>query len=220
MSHESSPVTSAHFAYLAERTLPEDDTLRDLKVAARAADIPAIWVSPEQGSFMQILLRLSGAREVVEVGTLAGYSAIWMARALPEGGRLRTIEIEPKHADFAREWVAKAGVGDRVEVHLGNGIDVLRGFESGSADACFIDADKEGYGNYLDECSRILRPGGLIMVDNAFAFGELLSDDSSESVRAIRAFNDAMAARRDFHGIIVPMGDGCWVGAKLGESSS
>ena len=216
MSRESIPVTTEHFAYLAARTRSEDDFLRELKAAATAEGIPAIWISPEQGSYMQILLQLQAAREVVEVGTLAGYSAIWMGRALPAGGRVRTIEIEPAHAEFAKRWVAKSDVADVVEVLLGDGREVLAGLESGSADACFIDADKMGYETYLDECSRILRPGGLLMADNAFAFGELLDASSdSESVRAIRAFNDAMAARSDFQGIIIPIGDGCWVGVKL-----
>jgi predicted O-methyltransferase YrrM len=165
---------------------------------------------------MQILLRLRDARQVVEVGTLAGYSSIWMARALPAGGRVRTVEVEPRHADFAQEWTSRSDVADKIEIHRGDARSVLAGFATDSADACFIDADKESYGAYLDECVRILRPRGLVMVDNAFAFGQLLEDDSSESVEAIRQFNEKMAARPDVHGIIVPLGDGCWVGVVAG----
>src|SRR5438477_8955413 len=106
MSDESSLVTARHFQYVAEHTAHEDTFLVGLKDAARAAGIPSIWVAPEQASFMQVLLKLMKAREVVEVGTLAGYSAIVMARALPDDGRVRTIEIEPKHAEFAKHWVA------------------------------------------------------------------------------------------------------------------
>ena len=101
MSDTSTLVTAAHFRYVAERTSREDEFLKDLKRAAVREGIPSIWVAPEQASFMQILLRLARARDVVEVGTLAGYSAIAMARALPEGGRVRTIELVAKHADFA-----------------------------------------------------------------------------------------------------------------------
>ena len=215
MSSTSTPVTAEHFAYLAERTAREDPFLAELKAAAAAAGIPPIWISPEQASLMQILLKSAGAKEVVEVGTLAGYSAIAMARALPprsEGGCVRTIELVDAHADFAVEWIARSDVADRVEVHRGSGADVLAGFEADSADAAFLDADKGGYPNYLRECLRIVRKGGLILVDNAFAFGQLLDGDPTDrEVPAVRAFNDLMAATPEVHGIIVPIGDGLWV---------
>src|SRR5216684_6114306 len=142
MSDTSTLVTAEHFHYLAERTEREDELLRSLKQAATAAGIPPIWIAPEQASFMQILLRAARARDVVEIGTLAGYSAISMARALPAGGRVRTIEIEQDRAEFARQWIARSDVADRIEVILGAGADVLRGFASDSADAAFLDADK------------------------------------------------------------------------------
>jgi caffeoyl-CoA O-methyltransferase len=214
MSEESTTVTPRHFQYVAERTTAEDEFLRELKQAATAAGIPSIWIAPEQASFMQILLRLSEAREVIEVGTLAGYSAIAMARALPAGGRVRTIEIDPKHADFARRWIARSDVADRVEVLLGPGAEVLSKLKDGSADAVFLDADKASYPLYLDHSRRLLRDRGLVMVDNAFAFGELFADTQRDDVAAVRAFNEHMAASRAFHSVIVPMGDGLWVGVK------
>ena len=110
MSDSSSLVTAEHFRYIAERTAPEDALLIELKKAAIAEGIPPIWIAPEQASFMQILLRAAHVKEVVEIGTLAGYSAITMARALPADGHVRTIEISPKHADFARRWIAKSDV--------------------------------------------------------------------------------------------------------------
>lgn len=215
MSSTSTAVTLEHFAYVAERTRGEDRFLRDLKQAAEAAGIPPIWISPEQASLMQILLKVAGARSVVEVGTLAGYSAIAMARALPpraEGGRLRTIELSPKHAAFARDWIARSDVADRVEVLQGAGAEVLPTLEDDSADAAFLDADKSGYAVYLEECRRIVRKGGLILVDNAFAFGQLFeSEPRDREVGAVRAFNDLMAKTTGLHGIIVPIGDGLWV---------
>ena len=215
MSDTSSVVTAEHFRYVADRTTQEDDFLRSLKQAATAAGIPSIWIAPEQASFMQILLKAAGACEVVEVGTLAGYSAIAMARALPEGGRVRTIEVEKKHADFAREWAARSDVAKKVEVILGPGTEVLRSFDDDSADAAFLDADKVSYPRYLTECLRIVRKGGLIMVDNAFAFGELFAaSPREESTPAVRAFNEIMAAERRLQSVIVPLGDGLWVGVK------
>jgi O-methyltransferase len=209
---------AAHDRHLDRRwdgAQPPLDFLRDLKAAARAAGIPAIWIAPEQASFMQILLALAGAREVVEVGTLAGYSAICMARALPPGGRVRTIELLPAHADFASTWAARSDVADRVQVHRGAGQDVLPTFAADSADAAFLDADKSGYPNYLRECLRIVRRGGLIMVDNAFAFGQLFDEHPTDrEVPAVRQFNDLMAATSELHSIIVPVGDGLWVGVR------
>lgn len=212
MSAESSLVTERHFKYLAERTAPEDDFLRDLKRDAKKAGIPAIQISPEQASLMQILLKLANAREVIEVGTLAGYSAIWMARA---GCRVHTIELVVKHADFAEKWIAKSDVADRVKVYRGAGNDVLPQFAANSMDACFLDADKSGYPAYLQECLRIVRAGGLFMVDNAFAFGQLFDKKPTDrEVPAVRKFNDVMAAEKRLQSIIVPIGDGLWVGVK------
>jgi predicted O-methyltransferase YrrM len=213
MSEEPTPVTSAHFRYVAERTTQEDAFLRDLKAAAARAGIPAISVAPEQAALMRILLRLVKAKRVVEVGTLAGYSAIAMARALPPDGKVLTIEIDPKHAAFAREWIAKSDVASRIAVHLGAGKDVLKTIPDRSADACFLDADKGSYRAYLDECLRILRPGGLVMADNAFAFGQLLDERPTDpDVPAVRAFNDHVPKVKGLESVIVPLGDGLWVG--------
>lgn len=215
MSATSTGVTPAHFAYLAERTRGDDAFLVELKAAAREAGIPPIWISPEQASLMQILLCVAGAAEVVEVGTLAGYSAIAMARALPPGGRVRTIELSDAHADFAEEWIARSDVPERVEVLRGRGVDVLPTLADGSADACFVDADKSSYAEYLEQSLRILRPGGLVMVDNAFAFGQILDEHPTDrEVGAVRAFNDHVPEVPGLSAVIVPIGDGLWVGVK------
>jgi predicted O-methyltransferase YrrM len=214
MSDTSTRVTAEHFAYVAARTTPEDDFLRDLKAAARAAGIPPINIAAEQAAFMQILLRAIGAKRVVEVGTLAGYSAIAMARALPADGRVDTIELLAKHAEFAQAWADKpaSGVAGRVTVHQGGGMDVLPSFETDRADAAFLDADKSSYADYLGECRRIVRPGGLLLCDNAFAFGQLLDEHPTDrEVPAVRAFNDHMAQQTGLQGVIVPIGDGLWV---------
>ena len=213
MSETSTLVTGAHFEYIRARTAVEDRFLVELKLAARAAGIPPIWIAPEQASFMQILLRLAGAREVVEVGTLAGYSAIAMARGLPRAGRVRTIEISPKHASFAREWIARSDVAAKIEVHLGAGGDVLAQFASGSADAAFLDADKANYPLYLEHALRVVRRGGMILVDNAFAFGQIFDERPTDpEVASVRAFNELMARCERLDKVIVPIGDGLWVG--------
>lgn len=215
MSFDANVVTERHFRYVAERTTREDDFLRALREDARRNGIPAISICPEQGSFLQILLQLRGARDVVEVGTLAGYSAVWMARALPAGGTLRTIELDPKHADFAERWIARSDVADRVTVLRGRGADVLATMAAASADAAFLDADKASYGVYLRESLRILRPRGLVMVDNAFAFGQLFDEHPADrEAPAVKAFNEELAREPRLRSVIVPFGDGVWVGVK------
>jgi caffeoyl-CoA O-methyltransferase len=215
MSANPTLVTREHFRYVAERTRGDDEFLLSLKQAALAAGIPAIQISPAQASLMQIVLKLMGARRVVEVGCLAGYSAIWMARALPPDGMVRTIELSPERAAFAREWIARSDVAGKIEVLQGAGAEVLKTMQADSADAAFLDADKDNYPVYLDECMRIVRRGGAIMADNAFAFGQLLDPDPTDrEVAGVRRFNDYMAAKPGIHGMIVPVGDGCWFGVR------
>ncbi len=214
MSEISTPVSVEHFQYLAARTVQEDDFLRELKNQARRHGIPPIWIAPEQGSFMQLLLKISRAREVIEVGTLAGYSAVWMARGLPIGGRLRTVEASAAHADFAEQWISRSDVKDRISVFRGKGEKILPQFKTNSADAAFIDADKEQYPLYFREALRIVRPGGIIMADNAFGFGRLF-DAKDPGASAMRTFNEIIAKEKSLQSIIVPVGDGLWVGLKL-----
>jgi predicted O-methyltransferase YrrM len=215
VSAKSTIVTERHFEYIASHTMPEDAFLASLKEAALRAGIRPIWISAEQAALMHIILRLCKARDVIEVGTLAGYSAIAMARALPQDGKVHTIEIDPACARFAQEWIRRSDVADRVEVHQGAGAAVLPGFVGASADAMFLDADKKSYPVYLGEAMRILRPGGLVMVDNAFAFGQLFDPRPSDpEAPAIKEFNEFMAGTPGLRSVIVPIGDGCWIGVK------
>ena len=212
MSAEASPVTPAHHRYIREHVPPEDAFLASLRAAALEAKIPPIWIAHEEAHFLAVLLRLIGARRVIEVGTLAGYSAIAMARGLAPDGKLDTIELNPKHADFAEAWIAKSDVAAKVRVHRGAGVDVLAHFGANFADAMFLDADKSSYGLYLEQALRIVRPGGLILADNALAFGQLLDPNANDrEVPAVRAFNDAVARHPRVEGVIVPLGDGVWV---------
>ncbi len=214
MSEISTPVTANYFRYLAERTIQEDDLLRNLKVEARRKGIPPIWIAPEQGSLMQLVLKIAHAKEVIEIGTLAGYSAIWMARALPEDGHVRTIEKSPAHASFAERWIARSDVAKRIQVFRGAGEEILPSFAADSVDAAFIDAEKSGYPIFLRESMRIVHRGGIIMADNAFGFGRLF-ETGDEGASDMRAFNEIMAKEDSLHSIIVPIGDGLWIGVKL-----
>ena len=216
MSEQPSLVDARLGPYLAAHARGDDALLVELKAAASAAGIPPIWIAPEQAAFVELLLRAIGAREVVEVGTLAGYAAIRMARALGKGGRVRTLELSERHAQFAREWIARSDVAERVEVLVGDARASLPRIASASVDACLVDADKGGYAEYLREAARILRPGGLVLVDNAFAFGQLFDEHPTDrDVPVVRAFNELMARSPDFESVIVPLGDGLWVGRRL-----
>ncbi|MDX6768048.1 MAG: O-methyltransferase [Elusimicrobiota bacterium] len=156
----------------------EDETLRAIREETPRHGIPAISVGPDEGRILHFLVTVVGARKVVEVGTLAGYSAAWMARALPAGGRLDTVEFDPKHAAVARENLKKAGVADKATVHLGAGSAVLPTLEKHAPyDLCFIDADKPGYPDYARWAAKCVRSGGLVVCDNAYLFGKLHRED-------------------------------------------
>jgi caffeoyl-CoA O-methyltransferase len=173
--------------------------------------IPAIQVGPSEGKFLALLLQLAGAKRVVEVGTLVGYSAIHMARALPADGHVYSIEFDSKHADLARKNIAAAGLSDRITVHVGAGVDVLPTLEPhGPFDAVFIDADKSNYDRYGQWATQHLRKGGLVIGDNAYLFGELLED--TDRGRAMRSFHEHVA--RSCDSVCVPTPDGLVVGIK------
>ena len=187
---------------------PEDDLLRELRVEAEQRGLPQIQISPEEGRLLQVLLTAARAGRVLEIGTLAGYSAIWMARALPQGGRLVTIEIEPAHAELAREFVTRAGLADVVDVRTGDARVLLEELDDKEPfDACFIDADKSGYPVYLQHALRLVRSGGLILGDNALWSGRVLREPESDETRAMQAFNQRLA-QPDLLGTIVPVRDG------------
>lgn len=196
-------------AYLHTTHVPHDAGLA--AAFAVPEGIPAIQVGPSEGRLLYLLLKLVGATKVVEVGTLVGYSAIHMARALPPGGKLWSIEFEPRHAEVARANLAAAGVADRVEVRVGAGKDVLPALVSeGPFDAVFLDADKVSYDAYGRWAIDNLRPGGLVLGDNAYLFGELLDD--SDRGRAMRAFHELVAASCD--SVCCPTPDGLVIGIK------
>jgi predicted O-methyltransferase YrrM len=213
MSKSSTPVDDALFAFVAQQTIPEDALLGDLRRAAVAAGLPEIQIAPEQAAFLQLLLRAMNARTVVEVGTLGGYSAIAMARGLPADGRVITLEIEPTHAAFAREWIARSDQRGKIEVRLGDAAATLAAVPAGSADAVFLDADKEGYVGYLAHALRVLRPGGILLADNVLASGEVVAGNGPTAT-AIRAFLAAVRATPALQSVIVPLGDGCLFAVK------
>jgi O-methyltransferase len=196
----------------------EDDFLRRLKEDGEAAGMPPIHIAPEQVAFLQTLLRGINARFVLEIGSLAGYSAIGMARALPENGKVVCFESEASRADFIRRKAAEAGISHKIEVHTGDAKQLLQEYHPDFAfDFVFIDADKVGYVRYLELTLPLLRPGGMLSGDNTLAWGNIADEHSEDkTVQALRAFNHAVSTHPQLSGCLLPIGEGMTLAVKKG----
>jgi predicted O-methyltransferase YrrM len=184
--------------YFGDLLAPADEKLEAAIAANQRAGLPAIDVSRLQGKFLHLLARISGARRILEIGTLGGYSTIWMARALPEGGRIVTLELNPHHAEIARANLLNAGLLDRVDLRVGRAINLLPALEN-SADApfdlIFIDADKPSNPTYLQWALKLSRPGTAIVCDNVVREGKVTQAESAEpDVQGTRRFTELVAA--------------------------
>lgn len=185
-----------------------------LEHALKASDdngLPEIQISANQGKLLYLLAKLIGAKRILEIGTLGGYSTISLARALPEGGKVVTLEYEPKHAEVASQNLAHAGLADRVQVVVGAALDTLPSVESeGPFDMVFIDADKNNYPGYLEWALKLTRPGGLILADNIVRGGAVIDADSDDPmVQGVRRFNELLSDDPRAESLVVQL-----VGAK------
>jgi predicted O-methyltransferase YrrM len=183
--------------YFAGLLIPSDDKLEAALLANQQAGLPSIDVTPLQGRFLELLARVSGARRILEIGTLGGYSTIWLARALPEGGRVVSLELNPLHAEVARANLLNAGVLEQVDLRVGRAVESLEALQAdGGApfDLIFIDADKAGYPEYLDWALKLSRPGTLIVADNVVRDGKVVQADSTDpNVLGVRQFTEKLA---------------------------
>jgi caffeoyl-CoA O-methyltransferase len=197
-------------SYVRQEFSAEDQILRTIREAIPRRGLPAITVRPEEGRFLQFLAAASQAGRALEIGTLGGYSGTWIARGLADGGKLITLELEPAHAEVAQEHFDMAGVADRVEIRIGNAHELLPDLsQRGPFDFVFIDAEKEGYPDYLDWTLANLRPGGILAAHNAFRSGRVADPHNHEdSVDVMRAFNQQMGADPRLISSVFPAGDG------------
>ena len=182
--------------YIADQLVPPDAALDAALASSAANGLPAIHVAPPQGKLLHVLARAIGAKRILEVGTLGGYSTIWLARALAPGGTLITLEYDPKHAKVARENIERAGLSGVVEIRVGNAIDTLPqvAAEGGEPfDLVFIDADKPGNPAYFAWAMKLVRPGSLIIVDNVVRNGGLIDPAGDANVQGARRLCEAMA---------------------------
>ena len=186
--------------YYVDLLMPADAVLEATLRDSDAAGLPSIHVAPNQGKFLHLLARAIGAKNILEIGTLGGYSTIWLARALRAGGKLVTLEADARHADVARANLARAGVSDKVELILAPAIETLPRLERdrrGPFDLIFIDADKPSTADYFDWSVKLSRPGTLIIVDNVVRKGAVADASSTdENVKGIRRFATALAAEK------------------------
>ncbi len=219
MATSSTALTEELNDYVVENFSAEDDFLRTLVTESLAAGIPPISIAPEQTAFLQVLLRGIGARRVLEIGSLAGYSAIAMARALPKDGELIACEIDPVFAAFIERKAHEAGLAGVIRVVRGPALlSIATLAREPRLDAVFIDADKVNYVRYLDLVLPMLRVGGLIIGDNALAWGHVADaepDFEPQNVIAIREFNERMSTHPQLQSALVPLGDGMVIGIKL-----
>ena len=199
--------------YLGDRYWHEDDVLQQV-LDDTAERGPTIQVGREGGKLLDVLVRATGARRALEVGTLFGYSGIWIARALPDDGHLDTIELSDLHADAAEHWLDAAGVADKVTVHRGRGLDVLPTLD-GPYDLAFVDADKVSYPQYVTLVLDRLRPGGTLVVDNTIRNGRIAEPGDADD-EAVREMHDLLAARADVSATALYVRDGIVVAVKTG----
>ena len=204
--------------YVTELFAAEDPILSKIRARHTAENLPAINVSPEEGKLLHLLLRTIEAKRVLEIGSLGGYSGVWLARALPAGGELTTIEKDPKHARIAREAFDMARLHGRVRLIEGSALDVLPTLPPGF-DAVFIDADKEPLPKYFDWGMKLLRRG-LLLCDNAFFHGAAVDpNDRSANALGVQAFNELAARDPRLVATIIPVRDGLVVGLKTKDSA-
>lgn len=204
-------ITVDRFEYAETMFVKEDSILQEIKADIRRRGMPEIFVPPLIGALLHWLVRVRAPLEVLEIGALGGYSGVWLARGLPESGRLLSLELDPMFAQVAQANLTRAGLGDRVQYRVGPALESLTQLEQEGRrfDFFFIDADKENYPGYLEWALVLANPGALITADNALQNGRVYSSQAhDESTQAIRRFNQMVADHPRLSSLLLPLGDG------------
>lgn len=185
----------------------EDEHLKEVVPSLKESNMQHASISPNQGKFLQIVAKLCNAKRILEIGTLGGYSSIWLARTLPADGQLITIELDIKHAEIAKTNITKAGLQSKVDIRVGKALDILQQLENENAepfDMIFIDADKPPYTEYLHWAIRLSRQGTVIIADNVIRNGKVLDENSSDqAVQGVQRFNETLAKCSDLTSTII-----------------
>ena len=205
--------------YVSRVYAPEDEVLAEIRARSAAAGLPDIQVAALDALHLEVIARASVARRAVEIGTLGGYSGVALLRGMGPQGELDTVEMSPKHAEVARESFRRAGVAARARVHVGAAADILPQLATRAPyDLVFIDADKESYAAYTDWAADNLRPGGIVLLDNAFLFGNLPeppTGDRAAQIRAMQSVHEMLARSGRFRATVLPTGEGLAFGVRL-----
>lgn len=205
------PLNEKLYDYIVDTFTQEDDILKNIVKQTEEKKIPLIQVSPELGKFLQLLIKMIDAKNILEIGTLTGYSSIWMARALPEGGKVTTLEISDVHANEARNNFRKARLESKIELMFGSAMESLDKLKSEKFDFVFIDADKTGYPGYFDTVISMMNKGGIIAADNALRDGAVVMPNPDEGTKAIIEYNKKTASDPRVESLLVPISDGLTV---------
>jgi len=219
MSNRTIAITESIYQYLCDHSLREDPILKDLRDHTYDMEERAMQIAPEQGQFMQMLVKLIGAKNTIEVGVFTGYSSLAIALALPEDGRIVACDVNPQYTSVAEKFWVSAGVREKIDLRIGPAKDTLleliNAGLTGTFDFAFIDADKINYDHYYELCLQLIRPGGLITVDNVL-WGGAVSDDTINDVdtNSIRALNDKLHQDERIDLSLVPVGDGLTLAMK------
>lgn len=219
MSNRTISMTDDLYGYMLETSLREVPLLKRLRDETASHPRAGMQISPEQGQFMQLLAKLTGARRCIEVGVFTGYSSLAVALALPADGKILACDVSEEFTSVARRYWKEAGIAGKIELVLAPATETLdvrlKAGEAGSYDLAFIDADKANYTQYYERILKLLRPGGLVLVDNVLWSGRMLDkDDKSEDTAAIRAFNQALHHDERVDLSMVPIGDGLTLARK------
>ncbi|MCY1341203.1 O-methyltransferase [compost metagenome] len=209
MTNRTLNLDDALYGYLLDVSLRETPLLQRLRAETAAMPMARWQIAPEQGQFMALLVKLTGARRILEVGTFTGYSALCMAAELPDDGQLICCDLPGDYNAIARRYWQEAGLAERIELLLAPALDTLAGLDADSFDLAFIDADKANYPAYLEEALRVVRRGGLILFDNVLWSGRVLeAEPDSDDTRAIQALNRALKTDLRVDLSLLPLGDG------------
>jgi predicted O-methyltransferase YrrM len=209
MSNRILNLTDDLLAYVRDHGVREHPVLSRLREDTARMPTAQMQIAPEQGAFMALLVRLTGATRILEIGTFTGYSSTAMALALPPEGQMTCLDVSEEWTDRAQEAWRDAGVADRMDLRIGPAVDSLRELENDTFDLAFIDADKTGYDDYYEGCLRVVRPGGLILIDNVLQAGRVVAAaEIDDNVTAIRALNAKIAADERVDMTLLPVADG------------
>lgn len=213
MAHER--ISTRSEDYITRLFAKESDVLKRVSAALKESGKFGINVSPYEGKLLHFFIRLTGAKSVVEIGTLYGYSTLWMAEALPADGKIVSLEKNPEHFEMAQKLLRDSPVASKIDLRCGDATELLRELDL-TADLVFIDADKGNYANYLSWAVRNVKPGGLIIGDNTLLFGHMIGEDRGEragekAIAAMTAFNETLAKSDEFVSIMIPTYEGMTV---------